>query len=395
MSTQLLLAELGLGSAAFFVVPYVIYFRFIKKHAQLQPHQTSVSHGFKPPKVSVVICTLNTVEHVETKFQDLLRQTYPLARVEVIVVDGGSTDGTPEALRAIRDRLRGTLDVTMIVDSALVGKASQINVGIQTANGDVVIMSDADVRIGEAAIETLVESLSVDGVGAVCARQVLANPKENWIVETESTYRGFYETLRIGESNIHSTPIYHGGLSAYRKEAIAPIAEDVNADDTQLALTAIRKGFRAVYEPRSIFYTGSPSGFRDGMRQRVRRAQGLQRVFWRNYDLLNRRKFGAFSTIFLGQFYIHLVSPPLFWASAICLILSLITFAPLLVIELLAVAAGLVGLNLWRKKWFPANFLTSLVVYMSALLLGMILHLLGYDFARWSKKQSGQSESVV
>jgi cellulose synthase/poly-beta-1,6-N-acetylglucosamine synthase-like glycosyltransferase len=390
MLIQLLLAELGLTCAALIAVPYVIYFSFMRQHARRQPPRTSMAHAFKTSKVSIIVCTLNAVEHVEMKFQDILHQTYPLANLEVIAVDGGSADGTAEALRMMKDRLSGTLAVALIEDSTLVGKASQINRGLQAADGDVVITSDADVRIGEAAVQALVESLAVGGVGASCARQVLTNLKDSWVVETEATYRGFYETLRIGESKIHSTPIFHGGLSAYRKEAIAPIAEDVNADDTQLALAAIRKGFRAIYEPSSVFYTDSPHGFRDAMRQRVRRAQGIQRVFWRNYDMLNPQKFGLFFLIFLGQFYIHLISPPLFWVSVISLALSLTFLAPPFTIGLFAVVA-FIGLILWRNKHFPASFLTSLLVYMSALMLAMFLHLIGYNYARWSRNRPTRS----
>ena len=386
MLAQLVLAQLGLVLAVVLALPYFLYFIYIRRYARQTPLKTCAFHI---ARVTIVICTLNAAEHIEKKLYEILHQKYPLEDLEVIVVDGGSTDGTVEILRQMRDELRPLLSVTVIEDGTLKGKASQINQGIRVSKGEIVVTTDADAGIDEAAIQALVASLSVSGVGAVCARQLLTNPHQNLVTETEATYRGFYEMFRIGESNLHSTPIFHGGLSGYRREAVSSIAEDVNADDTQLALAAIRRGFRAVYEPRVVFYTNSPTGLSDSMHQRIRRGQGLQRIFWRNRDMIPRRKFGALSfPILLMELYIHLISPLLFGVSAVCLAGALVlALSPFLVIAL-PVGLGLAVFLYWGRKSFPIRFLASFALYQLALLCAIALHLLGYNYKHWSRKTS-------
>ena len=52
-----------------------------------------------PLKVSVVIPVLNSPENIKRCLDGLMRQTYPEDLFEIIVVDNGSTDNTPEIVR--------------------------------------------------------------------------------------------------------------------------------------------------------------------------------------------------------------------------------------------------------------------------------------------------------
>jgi biofilm PGA synthesis N-glycosyltransferase PgaC len=335
-------------------------------------------------KVSVVVCTLNAIDVIEKKFGDIVQQNYPLSSIELIVVDGGSTDGTYEMLGQLRKGLSSMLDVTVVKLDRARGKANQINEGLRAAKGSIIVTTDADVRTDPGAIQLLVDSLSDEKVGAVCGRQVLTNSDENLATKTEATYRSYYEILRVGESHLHSTPIFHGGLSAFRREAIATIDEDVNADDTQLALGAIRKGFRAVYDPQSVFYTDSPANLRDSWRQRVRRGQGLQRVFWRNRDMILARDYGSFGfPIYPAELYMHTFAPILFGLAGLSMAaFILVSVPPPLTIPLVVLVLMLVYL---KRDWPPIRFLLSLTFYELALVWAIVLHLTGHNYKRWSK----------
>jgi rSAM/selenodomain-associated transferase 2 len=86
-------------------------------------------------KLSIVIPALNEAAQIEATLAALA----PLrARgVEVIVADGGSTDGTPELARPLADR----------VIAAPRGRAVQMNQGARHAHGDVLLFLHADTQL--------------------------------------------------------------------------------------------------------------------------------------------------------------------------------------------------------------------------------------------------------
>lgn len=102
--------------------------------------------------VSVIIPALNEVENIR-KTIDAARRVYPLEDVEIIVVDGGSTDGTPEALPD---------DVTLLHSPR--GRATQLNRGAAAARGDILVFCHADSQLPAGWREAVIEALARHGV---------------------------------------------------------------------------------------------------------------------------------------------------------------------------------------------------------------------------------------
>jgi len=91
--------------------------------------------GGAPPKVSIVLPTLNERSFIRDCLDSLLGQDYP-AVDEILVVDGGSTDGT----RALVERTGG---VVRLVDNPRVTAAAAMNVGLAAAANDLIVRADA------------------------------------------------------------------------------------------------------------------------------------------------------------------------------------------------------------------------------------------------------------
>jgi glycosyltransferase involved in cell wall biosynthesis len=88
------------------------------------------------PLVSVIIPTHNRASLVREAVASVLDQTYP--HLEILVVDDGSTDGTPEALGLFGDRLQ------VLRHSCRRGVAAARNLGIEAARGDWLAFLDSD-----------------------------------------------------------------------------------------------------------------------------------------------------------------------------------------------------------------------------------------------------------
>lgn len=102
------------------------------------------------PKITVVIPTLNEARNLPHVFAGLPRDLH-----EVIVVDGYSTDGTPETARSLRP------DVRIVLQSRK-GKGNALACGFAAATGDIIVMVDADGSADPAEIPKFVQAL-LDG----------------------------------------------------------------------------------------------------------------------------------------------------------------------------------------------------------------------------------------
>jgi len=94
------------------------------------------TNEYDGPHVSVVIPTYNGARHIEAALDSVRAQTYDPACVEVIVVDDGSTDGTP-------DLVEQRTDVRCIRQSNA-GVAAARNRGVAEARADVIMLLDQD-----------------------------------------------------------------------------------------------------------------------------------------------------------------------------------------------------------------------------------------------------------
>jgi chlorobactene glucosyltransferase len=105
------------------------------------------------PLVSVVVPARNEAQDIGACLDGLLAQTYPA--LEIIVVDGGSTDGTRTAVEARGPRVSFLEEPPL--PEGWVGKSWACWSGTQRARGEYILFTDADVRTSPDAVWTAVE----------------------------------------------------------------------------------------------------------------------------------------------------------------------------------------------------------------------------------------------
>ena len=102
--------------------------------------------------VSVIIPALNEADNIQQTIT-AARRDYVPDEVEIIVVDGGSTDGTPDLVPP---------DVTLIQSPR--GRAVQMNRGAAVSHGEILIFCHADSQLPAGWREVVIETLSQPGV---------------------------------------------------------------------------------------------------------------------------------------------------------------------------------------------------------------------------------------
>jgi CDP-glycerol glycerophosphotransferase len=124
--------------------------------------------GSELPHVSVIIPAYNAMPHVIKCVTSVLEQTIEAARVELIVVDDGSTDGTGDELDRMAELHFKRIRVFHQKNSG--GPSSPRNVGLNHARGRYVFFLDADDYLGSEALARLLESAESNGSDIVLGK---------------------------------------------------------------------------------------------------------------------------------------------------------------------------------------------------------------------------------
>lgn len=219
--------------------------------------------------VSVTIVTYNSSRFIGRCLDSVLAQKYP--RVEVIVVDNASTDGTREVLERFYGRCR------IVYNSENVGFAAAQNQAIRMAAGDWILTLNPDMLLLPNFIQALVAAGRLDSrVGAVCGKLLTMRPSFDFPDQALVDSTGIYFTPMLRHLDRGSQQIENGhflnyeyvfGATAaaalYRRAMIEDVSVDgeffdsdffVYREDADVAWRAQLMGWRCLYTPYARAY---------------------------------------------------------------------------------------------------------------------------------------------
>jgi poly-beta-1,6-N-acetyl-D-glucosamine synthase len=356
------------------------------------------------PKITVIVPTYNDSRTIKNKLVNLAEQTYGSEMMQIIAIDSASRDGTADIIRQFIAN-NSDINIKLIEEEQRRGKSIAVNkvLSIIDPEREIVIVTDADAFLKTDSVANIVACFSSRQVGAVVGRQVI--PKADMsqkTAEAEGAYLDFYQKMREGESILDSTIIFDGELSGYRTTLVKNkrIRENLNADDSQLAMLIRRDGYKAIFEPTAVFYESLPTDRQNLRAQKVRRGQGLTRLFWYNKDILFNSSFGKFGTVvYPANFFMHIVSPVLILLIAVFGVVSVLLyliqggqfFLPifLLIIFIAAIAAD----RLLPNKTKLSKIGSTFIQYQFILLEAMLKHLSGNSLHKWQKVQKNYTST--
>jgi len=219
----------------------------------------------KPPALSVIVPAYNVAQTLGECLAALLDQSVPRSEYEVIAVDDGSTDSTPEVVKRYGVRLLSQLHQ---------GPAAARNLGVSQASGEIVLFTDADCAPAREWIEEMVKPLAESDVVAVkgayrtrqkalLARFIQAEFEERYTLLERERYVDFVDS--------HS--------AAYRKaEFLAAGGFDPDfmlSEDVDLSYKLSRQRHKMVFNPQAIVYHHHPEMLSVYFRAK------FQRAYWR------------------------------------------------------------------------------------------------------------------
>ena len=313
------------------------------------------------PTVSIIVPTYNEGTVVEKKLRNLAEIDYPREKVELIVVDSASSDGTAQQARKAFEEMG--FNGVVLEETERKGKASGLNTGLKRASGELVCISDAECLWNQETLRNAVKYLSDPSVGSVSGVHASQALGSSLPVSMENSYRSIYRAVRIGESKVHSTPVAEGEIQLFRRADMPSFNTRIGGDDTDAALAMVEKGLRAISAEDVVFFEPTPSVWGARFRQKIRRGQHVIQAF-----LGHRRLFTGRSTpagiIFPMEFFLYAVNPVLFVPFA-ALTIWVVAIFPLVLYFALAGLAVVVLIPSLRRM--GATYLTNNVIMLAAL----------------------------
>ncbi len=217
------------------------------------------------PLASVVIPTWNGAHMLPACLDSLAAQTYP--RLEVVVADGGSEDGTAALIQASYP------DVRLVRLPRNRGFAGNVNAGLRAARGEILLLLNNDARADVGWVEACAGVLErFPSVGSVASKvlfedgRTLNSAGDQLTCAGRPLQRG--AGLPDGPTWDRAEPVFGamGGAAAYRRQLL----EDVGLldewffaylEDLDLAFRAQLRGWGCLFEPSArVFHRGSATG---------------------------------------------------------------------------------------------------------------------------------------
>jgi len=270
-----------------------------------------LDHPEYKPKVTVLVPAYNEASVIRSTISSALASDY--TKLEILVVDDGSVDGTNEIVReeAARDPR------VVLITQPNRGKPAALNHGLAAASGEVVVTIDADTSVNSDAVSKLVRHFADPKVAAVAGNVKVMN-RNKWLTRWQALeYITSQNLEKRAFDLLNCIPVVPGAVGAWRTDLLRShggFSRDTVAEDTDLTLTLRRHAWKILYDEDAIGYTEVPETVEALIKQRFRWTFGTIQAVWKHRDTLGRKKYGslgwiAIPNIFLFQILLPLVSP--------------------------------------------------------------------------------------
>ena len=298
------------------------------------------------PTVSISVPAYNEAAQIRELILSLLALDYPRDRMQIVVVSDCSDDGTDDIVREYADQ---GVELLRVPERGGKNKAENYAAGFLT--GDIVVNTDASIRIHPGALKPLVAVFRDPGIGCASGRDISVGPGEDTENAGESGYVGYEMGIRDLETRVSGIIGASGCFYAIRPHLHRlPLPESLSRDFSA-ALHSEEHGFRAVSVPEATCLVPRSPSLRKEYRRKVRTiTRGLQTLWYKRF-LLNPFRHGWFAWMLFSHKICRWLLP---WAG-LAAFLALGVLALSSPLAAVAFGAGAVVLVLAAAGWLAAG----------------------------------------
>ena len=255
------------------------------------------------PKISIIVPAFNESKTIKKCIKSLQNLDYP--NYEIIIVDDGSNDDTFKVVSQFKG--------VKVFRQKNQGKPIALNNGISQSSGEIVLTVDADTELDKDALKSIANRFTLNSKLGAIAGNVKVK-REPTILNTiqSAEYATGINLVRKGQSVLGTVMIVPGPIAALKKEIIKKVglfSDDTFAEDFDMTIKILKKGFKIEYEEGSLAYTDAPKNTEDLIKQRRRWYRGMIQVLDKHKDMYFTPKYGVAGLVGIPNLWFDTITP--------------------------------------------------------------------------------------
>lgn len=269
---------MDIGALGLYVCLFVaLYFEvfLLISFFEKKPTKKDRSRPLCYPVVSMLVPCFNEERTLAGTIDSLLKLEYPADKLDIVVIDDGSKDGTAAIGREYAARFPGRVTFLQKENG---GKYTALNLGIEHSRGEIIGCLDADSFVASDALIESIKGFERDPeiMGLTPAMKVNKPRKMLELMQqVEYTFGIFYKKMF---DNLAAIDVLPGPFSLYKREVFAkigPFRHAHNTEDMEIAFRMHVHGLKISNAHTAFVYTTVPKTVRALLKQRVRWSQGF------------------------------------------------------------------------------------------------------------------------
>lgn len=328
---------------------------------------------------TVIVPCFNEESTVERTIKSLLDLDYPEDKLNIMIIDDGSTDRTWDVLQQFSHDNR----IILYQKENEGSKFAALNFALRKIDTELVGVLDADSWVSSDALKNYMEFFADPEVMATIPSMVIAEP-DSFLRKAQKAEYDIGLFARKAFNQINAIYITPGPFSFFRKyvfDTLGPYKEAHHTEDAEIALRMQHNHYKIAYSEKSIVYTVGPKKIRPLVKQRVRWIYGFLRNMFDYRGMLFKKEYRSLGTIILplGVFRVF-ITVILFPLSMWLLVLPLLRW-----FEKISV----IGFSLswsWGIDWFFVNITQIQIFAIIGVLMSIMTLWMGRELVGDKRK---------
>lgn len=309
------------------MVVYGLYSLAATKYQKrkLKKHPIVVNENFKP-LVTVMIPAHDEEAVISNTVENILNMDYP--NFEVIVIDDRSSDNTASVIKDLEAKHEQVRALIREKD-AFPGKSAVLNDALKIAQGEAILVFDADATVEPDFLNKLIPHLEPADVGAVQARKIIRNKDVNFLTRCQNNEYTFDTYLQVSRDAIKGAVELRGNGELIKRQALEDIDGWNNytiTDDLDMSTRLHIKGWDVRFCPDACVYEEGIVYVFPLFRQRRRWLEGTIRRYLEYFGAaMKSKKMSLRARLDMAVYITQFIMPLWFMMEVVFRIIKLLT----------------------------------------------------------------------